>query len=89
MTLIPTRRAVLAGALATWAGRLSAQSPASDIERWGRFELQIAGPRDGNPFLDVQFSAEFRQQHRGVQVDGFYDGSGAYKVRFSPDAEGE
>ena len=71
------------------ASRLSAQSPASDIERWDRFELQLAGPRDGNPFLDVQVSAEFRQQHRSVVVDGFYDGGGAYKVRFSPDAEGE
>ena len=37
----------------------------------------------------MHFSAEFRQQHRSVQVDGFYDGGGAYKVRFSPDAEGE
>ena len=29
------------------------------------------------------------QQHRTIQVDGFYDGDGAYKVRFSPDTEGE
>jgi len=89
MTLIPTRRAVLAGALAPLASRLDAQSQAGNVERWGRFEIGLAGPRDGNPFLDVHFSAEFRQQHRSVHVDGFYDGSGAYKVRFSPDAEGE
>jgi hypothetical protein len=55
----------------------------------GPFRTQLAGPRDGNPFLDVHFSAEFRQQHRSVVVDRFYDGGGSYKVRFSPDAECE
>src|ERR1039458_1516529 len=87
MTL--TRRTILASALAPLASRLAAQPAARPIERWDRFEISLAGPAEGNPFLDVQFSAEFRQQHRGVQVDGFYDGGGAYKVRFSPDAEGE
>ena len=90
MTMRPTRRAVLAGALAPLASQLSAQTtPSRDVQRWDLFELQLDGPRDGNPFLDVQFSAEFRQQHRTVTVDGFYDGGGVYKVRFSPDAEGE
>src|ERR1035437_2081028 len=89
MTMKPTRRTVLAGALAPLAARLAAQSPARPIERRDRFELQLAGPAEGNPFLDVRFSAEFRQQHRAVQVDGFYDGGGVYKVRFAPDAEGE
>ena len=87
--MTPTRRTILASALAPLAARLSAQSPPRKIERWDRFELQLEGPRDGNPFLDVHLSADFRQQHRTVQVDGFYDGDGAYKVRFSPDNEGE
>src|ERR1039458_3581324 len=87
MTL--TRRTILASALAPLASRLAAQPAARHIERWDRFEISLAGPPEGNPFLDVQVSAEFRQQHRGVQVDGCYDGGGAYKVRFSPDAEGE
>src|ERR1035441_1479545 len=77
MTL--TRRTILASALAPLASRLAAQPAARHIERWDRFEISLAGPPDGNPFLDVQFSAEFRQQHRGVQVDGFYDGGGAYR----------
>ena len=87
--MTPTRRNILASALAPLAARLAAQSPPRRIERWDRFELQLEGPRDGNPFLDVRLSAEFRQQHRTVQVDGFYDGGGVYKVRFSPDSEGE
>src|SRR5258708_19869524 len=85
----PTRRTTLASAVAPLAARLSAQPPVRKIERWDRFELRIEGPRDGNPFLDVRLSAEFRQQHRTIQVVGFYDGDGAYKVRFSPDNEGE
>jgi hypothetical protein len=87
--MTPTRRGILVGALAPLAARLAAQSPPRKIERWDRFELQLEGPRDGNPFLDVRLSADFRQQHRSVQVDGFYDGDGTYRVRFSPDKEGE
>src|SRR5436190_2625429 len=84
-----TRRTFLASALTPVAARLGAQPVARRVERWGRFELELAGSREGNSFLDVHFSAEFRRQHRTVQVDGFYDGAGAYKVRFSPDTEGE
>jgi hypothetical protein len=58
------------------------------IERWGRFELTLAGPQDGNPFLDVEFAAEFAFAHRSSDVAGFYDGDGRYCVRFMPDAIG-
>ncbi|MCD6290429.1 MAG: DUF5060 domain-containing protein, partial [Anaerolineae bacterium] len=59
------------------------------VERWSVFELTLQGPQDGNPFLDVQLSARFRHKHRVVEVDGFYDGDGIYRIRFMPDAEGE
>ncbi|MCU1237329.1 MAG: hypothetical protein JWP63_5296 [Candidatus Solibacter sp.] len=84
-----TRRTLLASALAPLAARIGAQTSPARIQRWDLFEIALDGPRDGNPFLDVPFSAEFRQQHRTIAVDGFYDGEGRYKVRFSPDAEGE
>ena len=61
----------------------------SSIERWGIFELAANGPTAGNPFDDVTFGARFRRGHRVVDVDGFYDGDGAYRVRFSPDSLGE
>src|SRR5689334_3875653 len=80
-----TRRAILAAALLP-AARLRAQTR---VERWDVHDVNLDGPRDGNPFLDVRLSATFRNQHRAVEVDGFYDGNGAYKVRFSPDSEGE
>ncbi len=38
--------------------------------------------------MDVSFGARFTLGHRTVDVAGFYDGSGAYKVRFSPDTVG-
>lgn len=59
------------------------------IERWGLYELSATGPTDGNPFTDVHFRAEFRYEHRAIEVDGFYDGNGVYRVRFMPDMLGE
>jgi hypothetical protein len=57
------------------------------VERWGLFDLACTAVAEGNPF-DVRFGATFRYQHRAVQVSGFYDGSGVYRVRFMPDTEG-
>ncbi|MEC0184176.1 DUF5605 domain-containing protein [Paenibacillus peoriae] len=61
---------------------------APEIERWGRFDLFLPGPEDGNPFTEVAFGARFRQEHRTVEVEGFYDGEGCYRVRFMPDTLG-
>ena len=61
---------------------------AKSVERWGLFEVELAGPARGNPFMDVQVAAEFQHGHRSVRLDGFYDGEGVYRVRFMPDAEG-
>jgi hypothetical protein len=36
----------------------------------------------------VEVGATFRQGHRSVQVNGFYDGEGTYRVRFMPDEQG-
>jgi hypothetical protein len=79
-----TRRVAMGAALAP----LLLGQTRERVERWGMFELALAGPREGNPF-DVRLAAEFRNEHRSVAVDGFYDGEGAYKIRFSPDTEGE
>jgi hypothetical protein len=60
----------------------------SQIEKWDYFELGLSAQAPGNPFLDVQISAEFIHDHRSVNITGFYDGDGVYKVRFMPDMEG-
>lgn len=62
---------------------------AAAVERWGIYEVALKGPSSGNPFLEVQFGAHFRFRNRVVDVEGFYDGEGTYKVRFMPDEVGE
>lgn len=59
------------------------------VARWDVYEVTLRGPAAGNPFLDVNLSAEFTHGERTVQVSGFYDGEGIYKIRFMPCAEGE
>jgi len=62
---------------------------AGKVERWGVFDLALNGPAAGNPFVDVRIGARFRYRSRAVDVDGFYDGAGIYRVRFMPDEIGE
>jgi hypothetical protein len=76
--------AVLLAGPATSEGRAHADT----VERWGIFELTFQGPSAGNPFVDVQLSAEFRQKDRVVKPEGFYDGEGVYRIRFMPDRPG-
>jgi len=68
-----------------------APSPASHapVPQWEVFELELPGPAEGNPFTDVRLTATFAFGHRSIQVDGFYDGDGRYKMRFMPDTEGQ
>jgi Domain of unknown function (DUF5060)/Domain of unknown function (DUF5605)/Protein of unknown function (DUF4038) len=60
----------------------------ADVEQWGVFELELAGPDRGNPFEEVELAAQFTHKHRSITVDGFYDGDGVYRVRFMPDTPG-
>lgn len=59
------------------------------VPKYGIFELALTGPREGNPFLDVELSAGFTNGEETREVLGFYDGNGVYKIRFSPEKEGE
>ena len=56
--------------------------------KWDVFEHSFSGPADGNPYLEVSFTATFAHANRTVTVPGFYDGEGVYRVRFMPDTEG-
>lgn len=58
------------------------------VERWGIFEIGLAGPSVGNPFIEVVLSAHFSQGERIIEVPAFYDGQGMYRVRFMPDTIG-
>src|SRR5215471_436307 len=62
---------------------------AERVERWGTFEITLAGPASGNPFLDVKLASQFRFRNRVVEAEGFYDGGGTYRIRFMPDEGGD
>lgn len=59
------------------------------VEKWGMFEVEVQGPKNGNPFTEREFHALFRCKNETVSVNGFYDGNGVYKARFMPSFEGE
>lgn len=64
-----------------------AASPTT-VEKWDVFELELKGPAEGNPFVEVRVSAVFTDGTRTHEVAGFYDGDGVYRVRFMPEATG-
>ncbi len=77
------------GFLSAWAAAPAlAQSPAR-VEQWGLFESSFRGPQSDNPFAGVVLTVRFRRGDRLMEADGFYDGSGDYRVRFSPPEQGE
>lgn len=57
-------------------------------EQWGLLEIELPGPSEGNPFIDVTLEATFEYDGTAKKVTGFYDGDGKYRVRFMPDKAG-
>ena len=53
-----------------------------EVERWDIYELELAGPSNGNPYVDVALDATFTRGEKTYRPQGFYDGDGTYKVRF-------
>lgn len=72
-------------------GQASAPNPATlpTVEQWGVFDRPLPGPASGNPFADIELSAKFTLGNQSVNVAGFYDGQGVYRIRFMPDAPGQ
>jgi hypothetical protein len=82
------RRIVFSVIACLWLVPVAAPA-AEPVEQWALYEIELSGPADGNPFLDVELSAVFTEDSRSVTVPGFYDGDGIYRVRFMPDRTGE
>ena len=61
----------------------------SEIQKWGLFEIVLTGSDEGNPYMDVLLEAVFQTNDKQITVPGFYDGNGIYRIRFSPETEGE
>lgn len=60
----------------------------TEVNRWDVFEAVLQGPAEGNPFKDQKLTGIFVSSSESVQVEGFYDGEGIYKIRFMPSFEG-
>ena len=65
---------IIAGLLLAASAAAQGGTGMDRVERWELFELSLDGPREGNPFVDVALSAQFRHGDRAVEVQGFYDG---------------
>lgn len=59
------------------------------IEKWGLFEATFHGPDSGNPFIEVELKAIFKNSTTSREIAGFYAGNGVYKIRFMPEETGE
>lgn len=59
------------------------------VEQWDLFEVEFKGPQEGNPFVDVRLTGVFTNGAKTMEVAGFYDGDGVYRIRFMPDVVGE
>ncbi len=89
-----SRRAVFANAMALGVSGLarpafSRMHPPREVERWGLFEIALDGPGSGNPFRETRLSILFENGGQAIEVPGFYDGDGVYRVRFSPPETGK
>ncbi len=42
-----------------------------NVAQWDVFELELAGPNTGNPFIEVELHAEFRYEHRVLTTERF------------------
>jgi hypothetical protein len=71
------------------AGTAPAPASSDSVARWDLLELPFSGPSAGNPFVEISLTATFRRGNRALTVEGFYDGGGAYKIRFMPDELGQ
>ena len=67
----------------------TAAAAGTNVEQWGIFEIALNGPTNGNPFVDVNLSARFTHDTNSVEVTGFYDGDGVYRIRFMPEQQGQ
>ncbi len=79
---------VLAALLSPKVAVAAPSATSTDVERWGLFEIKLAGPADGNPFADVELHGHFALGKTQVRVRGFYDGGGTYRIRFMPEQAG-
>jgi hypothetical protein len=70
------------------AGVVAGARGDDSVEQWGVYEVSLKGPASGNPFTEATLSAKFTNEDKAVEVAGFYDGEGTYRIRFMPGRRG-
>lgn len=89
---VSTLAPIAAPCVETQPNAATANAKSNQVEQWGVFEIELKGPTDGNPFVDVELSASFAsadvQAAPRPAIRGFYDGDGTYRIRFMPDKQG-
>jgi hypothetical protein len=58
------------------------------IAKYDVFEVVLQGSSAGNPYLVTKLSCTFECGGAAIEVPGFYDGGGTFKIRFMPSIEG-
>ncbi|HEX4052764.1 MAG TPA: DUF5060 domain-containing protein [Tepidisphaeraceae bacterium] len=80
---------IVGAAISAAASKIAPPATQPVVEQWGVFETALKGPSTGNPFVDVDLSARFTSAGQSVDVRGFYDGDGVYRIRFMPSSRGQ
>lgn len=86
---VPLARCSVLLALLLTVGYMPLRAASAQVDQWEVFEVALKGPTDGNPYVDVRLTGVFTDGVRTVTVPGFYDGDGAYRIRFMPETPGE
>lgn len=60
----------------------------TEVEQWDIYEIVLNGPSSGNPYMEVEIAAIFKNNEISLIIPGFYDGNGIYRIRFSPPSRG-
>jgi hypothetical protein len=58
------------------------------VQQWDRFEIGLPHVNNGNSFMNVKLTATFMGKDTSYVVEGFYDGSNTFKIRFMPEKTG-
>ena len=74
--------------IAAFLSGCNQQKGENQIEQWGVYETKLSGPSSGNPYMEIELSAVFQNKEECVEVPGFYDGNGIYRIRYSPNSQG-
>jgi hypothetical protein len=82
------KKIIPAGLLCLFVFTLYNCAAQQQVQQWMRFEVQLNYAHKGNSFTEVEIAAKFTSKDTSYWVNGFYDGSNIFKIRFMPEKTG-